>query len=301
MNNNLGRDQVWNPDVWKVIDKAVLDEVGRIRVVQKVFQSSPSPSPSNVPADAFDREKMTIAEGKTKPFIEISIEFSLTNSQVNDEATLRTGRTLAKMATKSLALAEDKLFLQGAKAKLDDNIKVVNRDSAEDGLLGEATGDAIEVKLLNPVHDGISAAYGEETFKAVTKAISELNSKGQPGPYALLLESSVYADTFAPLPTTLVTTADRLTPLLTGGFYGTGTLPPNTGLLVSLGGEPTTLYVGQDAITAYTQEDKNGNFLFRVFERVQFVARDKRAFVRLAFQQAQRADEGRAKAKGAGD
>jgi hypothetical protein len=60
-------------------------------------------------------------------------------------------------------------------------------------------------------------------------------------------------------------------------------------LLVSLGGEPTTIYVAQDAITAYTQEDGEGNYRFRVFERVQFVARDKAAFVNMKFQAAARA------------
>jgi hypothetical protein len=53
--------------------------------------------------------------------------------------------------------------------------------------------------------------------------------------------------------------------------------------LVSLGGDPTTVYLGQDAVTAFTQEDQDGNSRFRVFERVQIIARDARAFVRLDF------------------
>jgi hypothetical protein len=40
MPNNLGRDQIWTPDIWAAIDKAMLDEVGAIRVVQKVFHGS---------------------------------------------------------------------------------------------------------------------------------------------------------------------------------------------------------------------------------------------------------------------
>jgi hypothetical protein len=53
--------------------------------------------------------------------------------------------------------------------------------------------------------------------------------------------------------------------------------------LVSLGGEPSTLYVGLDATTAYSQEDPAGDGRFRVFERVQLVARDHSALVRLDF------------------
>jgi uncharacterized linocin/CFP29 family protein len=278
MNNNLGRDKVWNDATWQDIDKAVLGEVGRIRVAQKVFPSTPMSGASYVPADIFDPTTMSIAEGQTSPFIEISVEFPLTQTQVENEATLKTSRTLARLATKSLALAEDLLFFQGNGATLPPEVKAVNRNSANGGLLGAAKN----VISVDPL-DGRPGVYGENTFKAVSQGISTLTGIAQPGPYALILESGIYADTYAPLPTTLVTTADRIMPLVTGGFYGTGTLPAKTGLLVSLGGEPTTVYLGQDAVTAYTQEDQDGNARFRVFERVQIIARDARAFVRLAF------------------
>lgn len=285
MNNNLGRDKLWTDAVWQEIDKAVLAEVGRIRVAQKVFPSTPMPNASYVPADIFDPKTMSIAEGQTKPFIEISVEFPLTQTQVDNEATLKTARTLARLSSKSLALAEDLLFFQGAKAELPPEVRVVNRNSNDGGLLGVAKTKVIDVKPIDPKKPGVygPGVYGENTFKAVSDGISELTKAAQPGPYALILESAIYADTFSPLPTTLVTTADRITPLVTGGFYGTGTLPPSTGLLISLGGEPTTTHVGQEAITAYTQEDQDGNARFRVFERVQIIARDPRAFIKLEF------------------
>jgi uncharacterized linocin/CFP29 family protein len=280
MNNNLGRDKVWDDAIWQEIDKAVMAEVGRIRVAQKVFPGIAMPNASYVPADIFDAKTMSIAEGQTKPFIEISVEFPLTQTQVDNESTLMTGRTLARLATKSVALAEDLLFFRCADVKLPPEVKVVNRNSTNGGLLGAAKKKVIEVQPIDPKKPGV---YGEQTFKAVSKGISDLTVDAQPGPYALILESAIYADTYAPLPTTLVTTADRIIPLVTGGFYSTGTLPPSTGLLVSLGGDPTTVYIGQDAITAFTQEDQDGNSRFRVFERVQIIARDARAFVRLDF------------------
>jgi uncharacterized linocin/CFP29 family protein len=279
MNNKLGRDKMWNESTWQDVDEAVLAEVGRIRVVQKVFPSTTIAGASHVPADIFDPKTMSIAEGQTKPLIELSVEFPLTQSQVQNEATLKTSRTLARLATKSLALAEDLLFFQGAAAPLPPEVKVVNRNSVDGGLLGAAQ-NVIKVTPL----DGKPGVYGENTFKAVIQGISTLTGSAQPGPYALILESEIHADTYAPLPTTLVTTADRITPLVTGGFYGTGTLPTKTGLLVSLGGEPTTVYLGQEAATAYTQEDQDGNARFRVYERVQVIARDARAFVRLEFE-----------------
>src|SRR5205807_10417857 len=78
--------------------------------------------------------------------------------------------------------------------------------------------------------------YGENTFGAVAEAYSNLQALGHYGPYALVLHTNAYADTYAPLKSTLVLTADRIKPIVTAGFYGTGTLPPRTGLLMDLGG-----------------------------------------------------------------
>src|SRR5208283_6042328 len=93
----------------------------------------------------------------------------------------------------------------------------------------------VNVPLLNA---GVPGVYGQNTFNAVVTGISELNQNLQPGPFALILEFSVFADTFAAYAPTFIITADRITPLVTGGFFGTTALPPRTGLLVSLGGEP---------------------------------------------------------------
>jgi uncharacterized linocin/CFP29 family protein len=282
MPNNLGREKLWNDDLWGEIDKAVTSEVGRIRVAQKVFPGSQNGNSQYVPSDVLDLSTMTIAEGRTTPYVEISVEFSLTQGQVDNEAAHGEAKVLARLAGKSIALAEDKLFFQGAGAKLERVVRVVNRESVGHGLLGIRGIKTVEVP---PLDKPAPKSYGGNTFKAVAEAIAQLTDDAQPGPYALVLESSLFADAYAPLwPDTLTTTADRLVPLLPGGFYATGTMPPSTGLLVSLGGEPTSLYVGQDAVTAYTQEDADGNARFRVFERVQLIARDHRAFVRLAFQ-----------------
>jgi hypothetical protein len=80
-----------------------------------------------------------------------------------------------------------------------------------------------------------------------------------------------------------VATSDRIGPLVDGRFFGTGTLPPATGLLVSLGGSPTTIFIGRDADVVYNHNDPFGNHRFRVFERVQVVNREPTALLRLAF------------------
>ena len=66
--------------------------------------------------------------------------------------------------------------------------------------------------------------------------------------------------------------------MVTGGFYMVNGLFDPWGILVSLGGEPTKIILGTDAITAFTHTDGLGDYHFRVFERIQLVVRDGRAF-----------------------
>jgi hypothetical protein len=89
--------------------------------------------------------------------------------------------------------------------------------------------------------------------------------------------------------------ADRIKPLMTAGFLGTGTLPtqavpgapPNvrqtTGIVVSLGGNTMDLVVGMDAITTFLQEDTEGQYRFRVYERFALRLKDTSSVIRLQF------------------
>jgi hypothetical protein len=60
-------------------------------------------------------------------------------------------------------------------------------------------------------------------------------------------------------------------------------VPPDIGILVSLGGEPAKIILGNDVVTAFTFADAVGNYHFRVFEPIQMVVRDGRAFQILQF------------------
>jgi uncharacterized linocin/CFP29 family protein len=250
--------------------------VGRLRVAQKVFPSSLLTDGAGVgtanfvPADEFSRETMRIREGETRPLVELAVEFTLTPGQVENEGVLHNGRTLARLAAKTLAIAEDSLLFQGehvARMSLGRTGRITNGASAGKGLVGLA-------EPTDPVNLPIQGV-GMAIFGAVTRGIAVLTARGQPPPHALFLETSVYADAYAPLRESLATAADRMIPLLEGGFYGTGALPRGAGLLVSLAGEPTTVYIAQDAVTAFTREDADGDYRFRVFERLQYVVRDR--------------------------
>ena len=296
----------WPDAVWQEINEGVMREVSKVRVAQKIFPTSVlTDNPTQVADEVINFVALTIREGVTKPYTELFAEFSLTSTQVQQESTQHVGRTLAIMAAKALALAEDRYFYQvsdrGARRDPDPNssdvkfeppVEIVNwRTDLDFGLLAEANppdaNDTDSTRVSKPIEvtpsTGSNATWGENTFKAVTRGISLLVAKTQAPNYALVLPTDPYADTFVPPgDESLVTTADRIRPLVEGGFYTSGVLPQDEGLLVALGGEPVKLYVGREATTEFVRKE-GANFFFRVVERVQYVVRDPRALVLLKF------------------
>jgi uncharacterized linocin/CFP29 family protein len=281
MPNNLNRHNIWTDQVWKSLDDAVRCQVGNIRVAQKVFPTAKLADTTTVPADIFDANTISIREGQSKAYLEIAVEFALTYGQVNEDGSGRTGLTLAKLAAKSLALAEDILIFQGEKAGLPPGVILESgQGSAGDGLLGLVSKDnTIDV---NPSDPNFPTNSGGEILAAVAKGIAVLTAELQALPFALVLDTNAYAATWGSV-INGIPAYTVLNPVLTGGIYGTPSMPTNTGLLVALGGEPTTIYFSADPMTEHTQKDRAGKYLFREFERIQFVARDARAFVKLNF------------------
>ncbi len=280
MATNANRAGFWNDQVWSSIDDGVTKAVGAIRVAQKVFPTVQLTGVTSVPADHFNPEKMSIAEGLTKPYVELAVEFPLTNGQVNADTTGATAITLAKFAAKSLALGEDMVILQGKDATLPSTVRIESGgESIGNGILGLVSGRTV---VVNPPDPGAPTNSGGEILAAVSRAIALLTKDQQAPPYGLIEDTNAFAATWG----SVINGAPAysvLNPVLTGGIYGTGAMPANTGLLVALGGDPTTIYSGSDPVTEPTHKSGAGQYFFRTFERVQFVARDHRAFVKLDF------------------
>jgi uncharacterized linocin/CFP29 family protein len=275
----------WTTQIWDDINNAVKIEAGKVRIAQKVFPTvTCDNNPTEVADESINLKDLSIQEGKTKPFVEISREFSLSRTQVANEPTLKTCKTLARMAAKQVAMAEDGIIFQGEKYKLE-GVEFENLNG--EGLIGaagaeNASKEPVCVELVEKTRRK-EIKYGEKTFGAVTTGLATLVRDTQAPPYALFLPTKVYADTYAPASShSLVTTADRIKPLVEGGFYGTGALPKYKGLLVALGGEPTTLYVGREITVEFRREERS-KYVFAVVERIQFVARDLRSLVLLTF------------------
>jgi uncharacterized linocin/CFP29 family protein len=267
---SLGRETLdWDDATWAEIDNGVHEENVRAGVAARVIPlRGPLPDAVTVPAALVDQKAMAIDEGSMLPFVELSVEFSLTRKQVDQEPALGTAATLSRRAAALLTQAEDVVVLQGDTALghglLDG--AVAGHGPAGPGLL-EAAADSV-------------SANEDGTFGAVARAYSMLQARSHTGPYGLLLAADEYAAAFQLPKGALVDAADRLAGLV-HALYGTGAMPNGRGLLVSVGGDSIDLVIGSDPTVAAVGVDAGDRFRFRVFERFVVRLKDPTACVRL--------------------
>ncbi len=291
----------WSANIWNAIQTAVEDETARARIgakflpnssVDRKTESVPADKVVNAPLPGASKPTLTVDEGASIQLNEIWTEFALTTQQVHGTAEAKNPKDtpavkLARRGAQYLALAQDVVIFQGKDGYttpfFSQNVWFHPGQIPEDGGLLSLGGEpgylspnpVIQVHPLPGSPPGVT--YRENTFNAVTQGYSVLTAQGQPGPYALILNTAVYADLYAVVGIgSLVTTADRVEPLVKAGLFGTGTIPPNPssppggpyyGVLVSIGGDTMDLVVGQDATTEFMQKDPNELWRFRVFQR----------------------------------
>jgi hypothetical protein len=81
---NLGREAIaWSADSWQRLDQAVLHEMHRASVAAAILPLvGPYPDAQTVPADAIASDRLTVDEGAVLPLVELSVELSLTTTQI---------------------------------------------------------------------------------------------------------------------------------------------------------------------------------------------------------------------------
>lgn len=222
----------WSDATWKDINDSVLLEVGKVRTAQKVFPTaSLEDNPVQVPDQLINFQDLSIREGQTKPFVEIFATCTLTSTQIKQKGEQKTCKTLARMAAKALALAEDRYFFQSSapgprgpgNPQLPANTHIENWRFNDDlGLLRAANPDDAandDTHVTPPLQidrapagrqaNPNDAQWKNNTFARIAQAITLLVGKAQAGPYAVILPTEAYADTFIPPSAgSLVTTAD---------------------------------------------------------------------------------------------
>lgn len=299
----------WPDDVLKGIQDAVIDEVKRIKIAEQFLPLPQNVVTSgiNVLSDVISQDKddnsLITNEGSTTSFYQISVKFKLSNSQYADPSGAKTATALATRAANLLSQAEDILIFQGKLGEsspiFNGKVEIQQPGSPSPGLLqvdsNLNSAQIIKVPLTSTPSptDPSQNRYGENTFAAVAKGYTSLQELGHYGPYALVLHDRIYADTHAPLATTLIMPADRIKPLVTVKdnvmFYGTGTLPIlekgkiPTGLLVSLGGNTMDLVI-KTPPTVSQLPYVTGFYPFQVTQNFALRLKDPTAVIRFEFQ-----------------
>jgi uncharacterized linocin/CFP29 family protein len=307
----------WSEDIWQAIQRAVHDETMRVRVGAKFLpHTHVAPQDTSVelgvvtngPLPEESKLTLTVDDGASIRLNEIWTEFALTTQQVHATGEAQdpehtTAATLARRAAQYLALAQDIVIFQGkdgyAVPFFSQNLRFASGQIPADGGLLSLGGEpnyrspnpVIQVHPLSAGPPGVR--YGENTFNALTQGYSVLTAQGHPGPYALVLNTTPYADLYATVGIgSLVITAERVEPLVKAGLFGTGTVPPDPsstpgppyyGVLVSIGGDTMNLAVGQDATTEFMQQDSNERWRFRIVERFALRVVDSSAIQVLEF------------------
>jgi uncharacterized linocin/CFP29 family protein len=109
--------------------------------------------------------------------------------------------------------------------------------------------------------------------EAIVSAIQKLEAKGHFGPFAVVLGHKLFSRATSPTGS-LVLPTDRLAEFLDGRrVMRSGTLPPEDGVVVALGGQPIELVLARDIDISFLQVTIEPRYVLRVFER--FVLRLK--------------------------
>ena len=311
MPDNLGHDKIpqWTDDIWNSIDKAVADE-HKLTAIAAQFLTPPVPDGTmegTVPADtvlAGGDGILSVSEGDRRSIVEIAVQFKVRKGQVDNEAQMKTAESLAIRAANLLAKGEDVLIFQGL-AALNDPLFTSHavaliipdpnsKSTSVDSFLFANNPQTITVEPaeINPNNPALSI-YGENTYAKVAEGYATLQEHHY-GRQALVLPTTIYADTYATRTTTLdipAITADRIKGLIGDRVYGTSTLPPLNsgsspakGVLLAMDGNTMDLVVQMGpTVEVVTQDPARGDYVFKVYERFALRLKDPNAVVELDF------------------
>jgi uncharacterized linocin/CFP29 family protein len=289
----MNTNDYWTTEVWTKFNGVAGDKtqpgllktiMAPMRIAQQIFPTIVQGNDNPIPADIVDLKTGIPSSGSTKGLATILKSFSLLKAHIDDPK-LTMAMNQVMLAAQALALVEDALYFQGRHATPPQGVSLQQDDQhkLEDGLLGIAKKNKTIQVHPSKEKAGVGI-YGSAIYAAVVEGIAFFSANAQGKPFALILEPDMYADANVPLEnSSIITPASAIQALVEpGGFVMSPGLPPKTGLLVSLGGQTTTLYVGTEPViesNTYT----NGVYTLDARESIQFHNIDPRSLIKLEF------------------
>jgi uncharacterized linocin/CFP29 family protein len=128
---------------------------------------------------------------------------------------------------------------------------------------------------------GAVASVGNELVAAVSEAIGLLERAYHLGPFACIFGQKYFSEVQRP-DGSAVLPQERILPFLGGGaLLRSSALPPSTGLVIALGGEPIDLVVATDISVSFLQVTTDPLYAFRVYEKIALRVKQQDAIVAL--------------------
>ena len=266
----------WTEAQWARVNQAIQEEAQGARAaakllplygplptdtdfVRKVEISPPSPpSAPGAPAGPLTVDDQTVIQLAT-----VQVKIYLRGAQLADP---EMGSVLSafRRAANIIARAEDAL--------------VFNGQPGPDLLPPQApAGATLRGGQTSPGLVGLggftaapTVGNGNDLVAAVTDALSQLESKGHFGPFAVALGQDFFGYAQLPNPTqTQVTPQDQIVPLLGGGsLLRCSVIPPRNGVVVALGGKPIELVIATDVSAQFLLLNDQPIYVFRVYEKL---------------------------------
>jgi uncharacterized linocin/CFP29 family protein len=263
--SSLGTSLGWSAELWEKINRSMREEEERTLIADKMIPVNAVSGAMTVASNAIPLsvDMLSVDEGGITHIVELTCQFSLTNTQVEQEHQMSTALTLATRAANLMSIAQDKLIFNDS-TNLPKPVQVALNGNSGKGLLHSAT-ENIPVKSTGT--KGKKKTYGENTFAAVAEGIASLQDDGFYDQYGLVLPTEAFADINAPLPETLIMPRLRIKPLVPKGLRGTGILPKDRGLLFSVAAT-MDIIVGSDLTLQFLNTHGPGIHEFRLVKRL---------------------------------
>jgi uncharacterized linocin/CFP29 family protein len=271
-------------DQWNRIREIVHDQAMRARVAAS-FLPLYGPLPGDtttVPGDlltqprAGDQGSLEVNDYATIRLASVAVNVAVKNHMLADPE-LGAASILFRRAANIIARVEDAIIFRGKNANNVPGTETLPQVFTLSG--------SDYVGLFDLAPSGIhlpTGSTGPAIFSAVVAAINALENAAYYKPFACVLSDNLFQRIYEPIPNSMVLPADSIPPMLNGPLLRSSTLEDDTGLVVSLQGNPVEIVVGQEIHVRYLQGTPEGDNLFRVSQRFVLRVKDPTAIVTIA-------------------
>jgi uncharacterized linocin/CFP29 family protein len=289
----------WTDEQWARVNQVIQEEARRSRVAA-TFLPLYGPLPPDtdfVRAETISfapnlqpppPQQIAIADRATIQLATLQVRVSVRSVQMADPE-MRSVLALFRRAANVLARLEDAVVFRGL-VQAAQPPAVVPAGGAPPPIW-EIHGGQVSGGLLDPnlVQVPVPLAGARPDLVAATSAaIGRLEDGGHFGPFAVVLDQNYYLAVQTPLVAGNVLPQDQIIPFLGGGpLLRSTTLPPNTGVVVVLGGAPVELVVAADMSLQFLQVTPEPRFIFRIREKIALRIKEALAIANLAAPAAQ--------------